>query len=270
MQTVQSSSDCSPDALAAALAGLSLSPAQHAASIGHANGHSGHAEPAPSDRPSGQDTKAAGTSGAEPGSDVFDPPAGRAAKAGATRIIPGGYTAYYWWVSTALCLLMQELWPQLFSNSSQCRQPGGSLCKSRDIRTSATVPVLCVQAKDALPALRLPLVAGGGLGRQLRQASTDPACVVHKSACSTTHASNVPVVGRYAENRLAACACRCGWDCATGGYDDDSQPLPPHRAKWEEFTAHIKAGRTAPYAGKVEGSKRSKAAKAKGSKANGQ
>lgn len=41
----------------------------------------------------------------------------------------------------------------------------------------------------------------------------------------------------------AACA-RCGWDCEKDGYDDDSQPLPRFRAKWEAFCAHIRAGHT--------------------------
>ena len=54
--------------------------------------------------------------------------------------------------------------------------------------------------------------------------------------------------------------CRCGWDCATGGYDDDSQPMPEHRAKWEEFVAQIRAGRTPAYEGRVEGSRRRPAA----------
>jgi hypothetical protein len=38
---------------------------------------------------------------------------------------------------------------------------------------------------------------------------------------------------------------RCGWDCEFDGYDDDSQPLPKFRAKYEEFIALIKAGKTA-------------------------
>ncbi len=40
---------------------------------------------------------------------------------------------------------------------------------------------------------------------------------------------------------------RCGWDCESGGYDDNSQPLPKYKAKWEHFTALIREGRTAPY-----------------------
>jgi hypothetical protein len=41
----------------------------------------------------------------------------------------------------------------------------------------------------------------------------------------------------------AKCA-RCAWDCLSSGYDDDSQPLPPYRKKWEAFTAAIRAGNT--------------------------
>lgn len=37
---------------------------------------------------------------------------------------------------------------------------------------------------------------------------------------------------------------RCGWDCEHGGYDDNSQPLPKYRSKWEHFIALIKEGRT--------------------------
>ena len=42
--------------------------------------------------------------------------------------------------------------------------------------------------------------------------------------------------------------CRCRWDCQQGGYDDDSRPLPQHRAVWEKFVASIKGGVTPSYA----------------------
>lgn len=42
---------------------------------------------------------------------------------------------------------------------------------------------------------------------------------------------------------------RCGWDCETEGYDDDSKPL--RRGGWKErfddFSAHIREGRVAPW-----------------------
>lgn len=37
---------------------------------------------------------------------------------------------------------------------------------------------------------------------------------------------------------------RCGWDCESTGYDDDSQPLPKYKKKWEGFVAQINAGKT--------------------------
>ena len=37
-------------------------------------------------------------------------------------------------------------------------------------------------------------------------------------------------------------------------YDDNSQPLPKYKAKWEGFTALIKEGKTAPYTPKRGGS----------------
>lgn len=42
---------------------------------------------------------------------------------------------------------------------------------------------------------------------------------------------------------------RCGWDCETDGYDDDSQPLKTGnwRTKYAEFSAYIKEGKTAPW-----------------------
>ena len=40
---------------------------------------------------------------------------------------------------------------------------------------------------------------------------------------------------------------RCNWDCEASGYDDDSQPLPKYRNKWEQFTASIREGRTPDY-----------------------
>ncbi len=65
--------------------------------------------------------------------------------------------------------------------------------------------------------------------------------------------------------RDATCA-RCGWDCAAGGYDDDSRPLPEHRAAWEAFTAQIRAGATPPYAGSTLQTKRKGEARKKGGK----
>ncbi len=44
---------------------------------------------------------------------------------------------------------------------------------------------------------------------------------------------------------------RCGWDCESQGYDNDSQPLPKHRPKWETFTAAIREGRTPAWSGKA-------------------
>ncbi|KAL4436621.1 hypothetical protein ABPG75_003760 [Micractinium tetrahymenae] len=44
---------------------------------------------------------------------------------------------------------------------------------------------------------------------------------------------------------------RCGWDCESSGYDDDSQPLPKHRARWEQFAAAIREGRTPAWAPKA-------------------
>lgn len=42
---------------------------------------------------------------------------------------------------------------------------------------------------------------------------------------------------------------RCGWDCERVGYDDDSNPLPAFRKKWELYTGMIKEGRTAEWGG---------------------
>ena len=46
-----------------------------------------------------------------------------------------------------------------------------------------------------------------------------------------------------------AVCMRCGWDCQISGYDDDSQPLPPFRAQWQDFTAAIKQGTLPGYSG---------------------
>ncbi|KAI3426100.1 hypothetical protein D9Q98_008068 [Chlorella vulgaris] len=45
---------------------------------------------------------------------------------------------------------------------------------------------------------------------------------------------------------------RCGWDCESAGYDNDSQPLPRYKAKWEQFVAAIRAGRTPAWSGKAK------------------
>lgn len=37
------------------------------------------------------------------------------------------------------------------------------------------------------------------------------------------------------------------WDCEQDGYDDDSNPLPKFKSKFEQFTAAIKAGCTPPW-----------------------
>jgi hypothetical protein len=41
----------------------------------------------------------------------------------------------------------------------------------------------------------------------------------------------------------AACA-RCGWSCEDDGYDDDSDPLPQYKTRYEEIVAELKQGRT--------------------------
>lgn len=43
---------------------------------------------------------------------------------------------------------------------------------------------------------------------------------------------------------------RCGWDCEKDGYDDDSNPLPQFKAKYDVVTTQIKAGKTPAYSGK--------------------
>ncbi len=107
-QVVHSSTDCSAEALAAALAGLSLSaqPAEAsepAAASGHADGVSpGEQAAAPAaDSEQGSRAGYASSSGREAAGSVFDPITGRDGKAGATRIMPGGRTGYFWWA----CLL---------------------------------------------------------------------------------------------------------------------------------------------------------------------
>ncbi|KAG2495666.1 hypothetical protein HYH03_006266 [Edaphochlamys debaryana] len=46
---------------------------------------------------------------------------------------------------------------------------------------------------------------------------------------------------------------RCGWDCEADGYDDDSNPLPPYKAKYDTYTAALKTGRTPAWRGKHVG-----------------
>ncbi|GLI65239.1 hypothetical protein VaNZ11_008724, partial [Volvox africanus] len=46
---------------------------------------------------------------------------------------------------------------------------------------------------------------------------------------------------------------RCGWDCEADGYDDDSNPLPAFKAKYDTFTAALREGRTPVWRGKHVG-----------------
>lgn len=41
-----------------------------------------------------------------------------------------------------------------------------------------------------------------------------------------------------------ALCIRCGWNCQTDGYDDDSQPLPKYKEIWATYCASIKSGVT--------------------------
>jgi len=50
--------------------------------------------------------------------------------------------------------------------------------------------------------------------------------------------------------------CRCRWDCQEGGYDDDSNPLPQHKAVWQKFVDSIKGGVTPSYAKSGSSSKK--------------
>ena len=51
--------------------------------------------------------------------------------------------------------------------------------------------------------------------------------------------------------------CRCRWDCQQGGYDDDSKPLPQHKAVWQKFVDSIKGGVTPSY-GSGDGKKKAR------------
>ena len=112
VQVVHSSPDCSAGALAAALAGLSPSPGQRSSAAGpgtpaseHANreARNGHAEPAEAGRAQEHDSAAGASAsgsaeaGGSQSTSVFDPLSGSRAKSGATRVMPGGATGYYWW-----------------------------------------------------------------------------------------------------------------------------------------------------------------------------
>lgn len=46
-----------------------------------------------------------------------------------------------------------------------------------------------------------------------------------------------------------ALCVRCRWDCLTGGYDDNSKPLPEHKAVWSKYVESIKAGITPQWKG---------------------
>jgi hypothetical protein len=46
-----------------------------------------------------------------------------------------------------------------------------------------------------------------------------------------------------------AVCVRCRWDCLTGGYDDNSKPLPEHKAVWSKYVESIKAGITPQWKG---------------------
>lgn len=43
---------------------------------------------------------------------------------------------------------------------------------------------------------------------------------------------------------------RCKWDCLTGGYDDNSKPLPQYKAVWSKYVESIKSGITPSWKGK--------------------
>ena len=46
-----------------------------------------------------------------------------------------------------------------------------------------------------------------------------------------------------------ALCIRCKWNCLTGGYDDNSKPLPQHKAVWQKYVDSIKAGITPTWKG---------------------
>ncbi|BDA42376.1 probable metal chaperone YciC at N-terminal half [Coccomyxa sp. Obi] len=170
MKVLRSFTDCSAEALSAAIAQCSPDTADTGASNkalegrpSPAEGSNGHEEGSAK----GMSVAGGSAAGAErraeesacSSSSVFDPPAGKEARAGATRIMPGGNTGFFW---------------------------------------------------PKMPCL--------------------------KCGCPWW----------LGEDWDAKCA-RCAWDCQSSGYDDDSQPLPPYRKKWEAFTAAIRTGKTPEY-----------------------
>lgn len=54
----------------------------------------------------------------------------------------------------------------------------------------------------------------------------------------------------WSSDQWDAKCIRCTWNCERGGYDDDSNPLPEHQARWAHFVGLIKSGVTPEWKGK--------------------
>jgi len=133
------------------------------------------------------------------------------------------------------------------------------------VHASGKVLVKAVATPEALArvlAKHLPAAAAGEAPAPAQGSVWDPPARPDKAGAHRALPNRAEPAVYWPRMPCLRCGCpwwigedwdakcgRCGWDCETDGYDDDSQPVKTGnwRAKFEEFTAHLKQGKTAPW-----------------------
>lgn len=253
LESKLSGAGATPAALAALVARLEAPGSGSTGSTGGPSGSNGSGEGMPAASNLSAPTAGAASSaakaaaGASSGSgagSVFDPPGGKFAKPGATKRFPDSRLGYFF-----------PKMPCLRWGPGRCASPllqppcDARLAVERGCTASASDtrywPCLPAGARQHL----IHAVLQASAARHLLPPPTYPP--THTRLCAAALPPAPPCrcgCPWWSSEEWDARCMRCGWDCESSGYDDDSQPLPKHRARWEQFTAAIRDGCTPAWA----------------------
>lgn len=163
----------------------------------------------------------------------------------------------------------------------------GAACTADDVRSA--VQQLLPAAAAAQPSNSSESTQSAATGAALTQPSSDvSADTASQSSTSQQPSMWDPPTGKYAKAGATRafpggvkaifwprmpclrCGCpwwqgedwdakcvRCAWDCEADGYDDDSNPLPKYKAKYDAIVASLKQGKTPEYKAGAKGGKAS-------------
>jgi hypothetical protein len=202
-------------AAAAATAATATAAAAAAAAAGGSGSDAAAAAAAPGAADSGRGADDA-RADAVAGAGAWDPPAAKFAKPGASRRLPGGLACFFPRMPCLRCgcpWWLGEDWDARCARCAWDCEAGGWVGKWAG-------------------------GGGGGLLRRPRASSRAAPRIAAGPRAPAGSNRSAPTAQHANVRRLRR-------------YDNDSQPLPAYRDKWERFVAEVREGRTAHWAGKA-------------------